>query len=81
MKKTDFLFFFFRAAPGLGVELELELPAYVADCGNTNKILNLLREDRDLTHILMKTVCQVLNQVNQNRDSRNRVSDPFPDFI
>ena len=68
--------------PGLGVELELQLPTLSTDttmwdlshichlCCNLQQcqILNLLREARDQACILMDTG-QVLNLLNHNRDS------------
>jgi len=73
--------------PGLGVELELQLPACTTATATWDprpicdlchslqqcRILNLLNKARDGTHILAEK-SQVLNQLSHNRNSQ------FPPF-
>ena len=71
--------------PRLGVELELQLPAYTTatdlSCvcnphhrSQQSQIINLLSKPRDQIHILMGT-SRVDNLLNHNGNS------PFPQFI
>ena len=66
--------FLFRAAPAvprLGVESELQLPAYITACGKC-RIPNPPSEARDGTHILMDT-CQVLKPTEPQQELQHGI--------
>ena len=55
-----------KEVPRLGVQSELQLPAYTTACSNTGSF-NPLSNARDRTHILMDTN-RVLNLLSHNRN-------------